>query len=223
MEEEDRRAGAGDAGADDGCRRRRRCARRRSPRTSPGLPDRVGRLAARLVGPGHVGQASRRGTRRRARSRRRRRGPAAASRRRPRRARRRARGARAPGRGRSDRRRSRAPRSTPSTASTACTRSNGRPWRSAAGRVLPAEAVEEQREAAPPPRPGDLGRSAPTASCSSAEITARSSARLRAQAQRPLGAVLEAGVLGASLGHAACSCIRSIRAPQAESFSSTRS
>ena len=67
--------------------------------------------------------------------------------------------------------------------------------------VLPAEAVDEQREAAVPAGPGDLGGLG-DASCSSAEITARSSGDLGAQAQRPLGPVLEAGVLG----HAARSC-----------------
>ena len=44
------------------------------------------------------------------------------------------------------------------------------------------------------------------------------------QAQRLLGPVLEAGVLEAGLlGHAARSWMRSMLAPQAESFSSTRS
>ena len=86
-------------------------------------------------------------------------------------------------------------------------------------RVLPAEAVEQQREAAVPPRPGDL-RGLRHRVLQQGGDHREILRRLGAQAERPLGAVLEAGVLGSCGALVRC---RSIRAPQAESFSSTRS
>ena len=170
---------------------------------------RVGRRARRPrhVGPGDVGEASRRGTRRRARSRRRRRGPAAAC---P--------APSSPGSKASGeqlehqvavaagRRRCARAFSTPSTASTARTRSNGRPCRSAAGASSQRKRLSEQREAPVPPRPGDL-RGLRHRVLQQRRHHREVLGRLGAQPERPLGAVLEAGVLG----HAARLVMRSMR------------
>ena len=56
-----------------------------------------------------------------------------------------------------------------------------------------------------------------------AHYTVNSALPDTSQAERQLSAVLEAGVRLSVPAHAAFSCSRSIRAPQAESFSSTRS